>query len=70
MAIVVPRLGTERCNALAGRRLRQSDAIARREADVGVMQQPIDGSGCQGLGHQLVEAAGCTFELTATERFS
>ncbi len=52
---IVPRLGAERCDALAGRRLGQSHAVPRREAHVGVMQEPVDGRGCQGLGHQLVE---------------
>ena len=42
-------------HARAGRRLGQSDAIPRREAHVRVMQEPVDGSGGECFGHELVE---------------
>ena len=33
-----------------------ADALAAGLADVGVVQQPVDGRGGQSLGHQLVES--------------
>ena len=39
----------------SGEGLGQADAIAGGLAEVGVMEQPVDGGGGQGLGHQLVE---------------
>jgi hypothetical protein len=40
---------------LAGEGLGEANAVAAGLADVGVVQQPVDGGGCQGFGHQLVE---------------
>jgi hypothetical protein len=36
--------------------LGESDAAAAGLADVGVVHEPVDGGGGQGLGHQLVES--------------
>jgi hypothetical protein len=35
--------------------LGEADRVAAGLADVGVVQQPVDGGGGQGLGHQLIE---------------
>jgi hypothetical protein len=37
---------------------------------MGVVQQPVDGGGGQGLGMSTSNPAGCGFEEIATERFS
>jgi hypothetical protein len=42
-------------HALAGEGLGQADAVAGGLAEVGVVQEPVDGGGSQGLGHELVE---------------
>ena len=42
---------------LAGGRLRESVAVLPvGDQDVRVMKQPLDGGGCEALGHQLVES--------------
>ena len=38
--------------------LGQADGVAAGLAEVGVVQQPVDGGGGQGFGHEFVEAAG------------
>jgi len=45
---------------LSGEGLGQADALAAGLAEVGVVQQPVDGGsgGGQGLAHELVEPAG------------
>jgi hypothetical protein len=43
---------------LSGEGLGQADAVAAGLAEVGVVQQPVDGGGGQGLGHEFVEAGG------------
>ena len=43
-------------HSLAGEGLGQAHAVAAGLADVGVVQQPVDGGGGQGLGHEFVEA--------------
>ena len=42
-------------HSLPGEGLGEPDAVAAGLADVGVVHQPVDGGGGQGLGHQLVE---------------
>jgi hypothetical protein len=46
---------------LAGHGLGEPDAIAAGLADVGVVQEPVDGGGGQCFGHQLVES--CRVEI-------
>lgn len=41
---------------LAGHGLGESHAVAGGLADVGVVQEPVDGGGGQRLGHELVES--------------
>ena len=43
---------------LAGEGLGEADAFAAGLAEVGVVQEPVDGRGREGLGHDLVEAGG------------
>jgi hypothetical protein len=40
---------------LPGRRLCEAVAVALSDDDVGVVEQPVDGRGGEGLGHDLVE---------------
>ena len=40
---------------LPGDGLGEPDAVAAGLADVGVVHEPVDGGGGQGLGHQLIE---------------
>jgi len=40
---------------LPGEGLGQADGVAGGLADVGVVQEPVDGRGGEGLGHELVE---------------
>ena len=44
-------------HSFPGECLGESDAVPAGLADVGVVQQPVDGGGCQSLGHQLVEGS-------------
>ena len=56
---------------LSGEGLGEADAVAAGLADVGVVQEPVDGGGGQGLGHQLVEPGGVQVaRRCAMERFS
>jgi hypothetical protein len=43
---------------LSGEGLGESDAVAAGLAEVGVVEEPVDGGGGQGLGHELVESGG------------
>ena len=43
---------------LSGEGLGESDAVAAGLAQVGVVEEPVDGGGGQGLGHELVESGG------------
>jgi hypothetical protein len=43
---------------LAGHGLGETHALAAGLADVGVVQEPVDGGGDQGLGHELIESGG------------
>ena len=43
-------------HSFPGEGLGEADAVAAGLADVGVVHQPVDGGGGQGLGHQLVES--------------
>ena len=43
---------------LSGEGLGQADALAAGLAEVGVVQEPVDGGGGQGLGHEFVEPGG------------
>ena len=64
MAIVVPTGGQgsphlvsgQGLTPLAGGRLGQAEGVALGDYHVGVVQQPVDGGGGQGLGHDLVES--------------
>jgi hypothetical protein len=38
--------------------LGQADAVAAGDANVGVVQEAVDGGGGQSFGHQLVETGG------------
>jgi hypothetical protein len=51
------RLG-QGVHPLAGHGLGKTHAVAAGLADVGVMQEPVDGGGGQRLGHQFVESSG------------
>ena len=46
---------------LAGEGLGEADRVAGGLADVGVVEEPVDGGGGQGLGHELVE--GCWVQV-------
>ena len=70
LAITGPGWSAQWAHPLAGEGLGEAHAFAAGLADVGVVQQPVDGGGGQGLGHQLVEPAGCRLEEIAMERFS
>ena len=48
------RLG-HRCDSFPGECLGEADRVAAGLADVGVVQEPVDGRGGQGFGHQLIE---------------
>ena len=52
----VPGWLAQRDHSPSGDGLGEADAVAAGLADVGVVHEPVDGSGGQGLGHQLVEA--------------
>jgi hypothetical protein len=43
---------------LTGEGLAEADAVPGGLADVGVVEEPVDGRGGEGLGHQLVERGG------------
>ena len=43
-------------HSLSGEGLGQPDAVAGGLADVGVVHEPVNGGGGQGLGHELVES--------------
>jgi hypothetical protein len=45
----------QRAHPLAGQCLGQPDGVAAGLAQVGMVQEPVDGGGSQGLGHQFVE---------------
>ncbi len=50
----------KRDHSLSGDGLGEADAVAAGLADVGVVHEPVDGGGGQGLGHDLVESnRGC-----------
>ena len=56
---------------LAGEGLGEADAVAAGLADVGVVQEPVDGGGGQRLGHELVEPGGVQVATRSrSERFS
>jgi hypothetical protein len=40
---------------VSGQGLGQADAVAGGLTDVGVVQEPVDGRGGEGFGHELVE---------------
>ena len=42
-------------HSLSGEGLGEPDGVAGGLADVGVMQEPVDGRGGESLGHELVE---------------
>ena len=46
----------EGLHPLAGGGLGEPEAVTLGDHDVGVVQQPVDGGGGQGLGHDLVES--------------
>jgi hypothetical protein len=50
------RLLVQGDHSLPGEGLGEADAVAAGLADVGVVHQPVDSGGGQGLGHQLVES--------------
>ena len=52
----VPGWLAQRDHSLPGDGLGEADAVAAGLADVGVVHEPVDGGGGQGLGHQLVES--------------
>ena len=43
---------------MTGEGLAEADAVAGGLADMRVVQEPVDGRGREGLGHQLVERGG------------
>ena len=53
-----PGWSGQRAHPLAGEGLGEADAVAGRLTDVGVVQEPVDGRGGEGLGHELVERCG------------
>ena len=55
---------------LSGEGLGQADALAAGLAEVGVVQEPVDGGGARVLGMSSSNPEGCRFELTARERRS
>ena len=58
-------------HSLSGEGLGEPDGVAGGLADVGVMQEPkATVAVARVLGMSSSKAAGCRFELTATERFS
>jgi hypothetical protein len=54
----VPGLLGQGVHPLAREGLGEAHAVAAGLADVGVVQEPVDGGGGQGFGHQLVESGG------------
>ena len=48
----------EGVDSFPGEGLGEADAVAGGLADVGVVEEPVDGGGGQGLGHELVEPGG------------
>ena len=46
---------------MPGQGLGQADAVTGGLTDVGVVQEPVDGRGSEGLGHQLVK--GCRVQV-------
>ena len=50
-----PGCSAQRAHPLSGECLGESDAVAAGLADVGVVQEPVDGGGGQGPGHQFAE---------------
>jgi len=45
-------------DALSGEGLGEADRVARGLADVGVVQEPVNGRRREGLGHEFVKAGG------------
>ena len=70
LATVRPVWSGQGLTPLPASGLGQADGVAGGLADVGVMKQPVDGGGGQGLGHQLVERCGVQVGEIAMERFS
>ena len=60
----------EGLHPLSGEGLGQADAVAAGLAQVGVVQQPVDGGGSQSLGMSSSKPEGCRFDETAIERRS
>ena len=54
----------------SGGGLGESDRFAGRDDYVGVVEEAVDESGCEGAGHEFVEPEGCRFEESAMDRFS
>lgn len=63
------RLG-EGGHPLAGGGFGEAVAVAGGDADVGVVHEPVDGRGGEGLVDELVEAAGVQVDETASLRRS
>ena len=52
---MVERRLTHRCDAFPGEGLGEADRVTRGLADVGVVQEPVNGRSRKGFGHELVE---------------
>jgi hypothetical protein len=57
-------------DSFPGEDLGEADRVAAGLADVGVVQEPVNGGGGEGFGMSSSNPAGCRFEEIATERFS
>ena len=58
LAITGRGCSAQGAHPLAGEGLAEAHAVPACLADVRVVQEPVDGRGRQGLGHQLVERRG------------